>query len=251
LSEDWQKTRSVAAFFEELAICDSTNAELLGRRAPERFSVVVSRNQTDGRGRHGRSWLSAPDDSLAVSLFLGWDRSRSGDDASWIPLLAGVAAVEALEASTSASFGLKWPNDVLLENRKVGGILTQVHPAGGYVIGLGLNIRFSGLRPAPGAIAISEKIRIGEGFEDSFVSSFVLGIQKGIMPPTSRFPGIVRKHLRTLGERVRVHEIGKSSWEGKALGLGSRGELVVVNDEGREVRVQAADVWHVRSVDEA
>lgn len=120
--QDWPRTRIAVSAFDELDVCDSTNAFLLSRPDPEPFSLIVSRNQTNGIGRHGRRWISPPNDSLAVSLFFpGWaEASHAGvdDRSSWIPLLAGVAAIEALKVSTSVSFALKWPNDVLLSKKR-------------------------------------------------------------------------------------------------------------------------------------
>jgi len=250
----WLRTRRTVSSFHELEVCGSTNAHALARTNPEPFSIVVSWNQTNGIGRHGRQWVSTPNDSLAVSLFFpGWDSGGeevTRERSSWIPLLAGVAAVEALTSCTNASFTLKWPNDVLLRQRKVAGILTQAHPSGGYVIGLGLNVYQSEDRPAGNAIAIGEVTRIPNDFDDLVVSSFVLRFQEKISKSTSQFPGLVKDVLDTLGGAVRVEEIGKDPWVGKAVGLGARGELVVSNEEGARILVQAADVWHLRAADD-
>lgn len=251
--QDWPLTRIAASAFDELDMCDSTNACLLSRPNPEPFSIIVSRNQTNGIGRHGRRWISPPNDSLAVSLFFpGWhDASLAGvdDRSSWVPLLAGVAAIEALKVSTSVSFALKWPNDVLFEQRKLAGILTQFHPSGGYVIGLGLNVYRSAAFPSINAVSLGEVTELSQDFEDLFVSSFILSLQEKVSLGLSSVAGLVKEVLDTLGRVVNVEEIGKSPWVGKALDLGPRGELVVINQEGASILVQAADVWHVRAAD--
>lgn len=251
--QDWPLTRTAVSALDELDVCDSTNAFLLSQPDPESFSLIVTRNQTNGIGRHGRRWVSPPNDSLAVSLFFpGWaEDSQAGVDerSSWIPLLAGVAAIEALKASTSASFSLKWPNDILFEQKKVAGILTQFHPSGGYVIGLGLNVYRSAAFPAEIAVSLGEVTVLPHDFDDLFVSSFILSFKEKVSSGVSRFPDLVKDVLDTLGKVVNVEEVGKRPWIGKAVDLGARGELVVMNQKGASILVQAADVWHVRAAD--
>lgn len=251
--QDWPLTRITVSDFDELDVCDSTNAFLLSLSNPKPFSLIVSRNQTNGIGRHGRRWISPPNDSLAVSLFFpGWDEaSHAGvnERSSWVPLLAGVAAVEALKVSTSLSFALKWPNDVLFEQKKVAGILTQFHPSGGYVIGLGLNVHRSAAYPSNNAVSLAEVTDPPKNFDDLFVASFAQSLREKVSLGLSSFADLVKEVLDTLGRVVDVEEVGKRPWVGKALDLGPRGELVVMNQEGASILVQAADVWHVRAAD--
>jgi BirA family biotin operon repressor/biotin-[acetyl-CoA-carboxylase] ligase len=124
-----------------LAECDSTNAELLRRaeRGAASGSVVVAERQTAGRGRRGRSWHSAPADSLTFSLL--W-RMPDGVRADGLSLAVGVALAETLGETAR----LKWPNDILLEGRKLGGILVELTGRAA-VIGIGLNLRLPGDMP--------------------------------------------------------------------------------------------------------
>lgn len=125
----------------------STNDELVARASSSAdFAVVVTANQTAGRGRLGRVWVAPPGKSLAISVLLrprlpggeGLDFEHFG----WLPLVAGVAMTQAVETVlTQRRVGLKWPNDVLVDDRKVSGILTELIPAeGAVVVGAGINL---------------------------------------------------------------------------------------------------------------
>ena len=118
----------------------STNADLLARAAQGTDvagSVLIAEHQTAGRGRHGRGWVAGPRAQVTMSVGVsvvdvpvpGW---------GWLPLATGVAVVDAL-ATEGVQAGLKWPNDVLADGRKLAGILAEVsRPV--VVIGLGLNV---------------------------------------------------------------------------------------------------------------
>ncbi|MGH8025476.1 MAG: bifunctional biotin--[acetyl-CoA-carboxylase] ligase/biotin operon repressor BirA [Pseudoxanthomonas sp.] len=123
---------------------DSTNSELLRREAPAHgLAALIAERQTGGRGRRGKTWASP----LAAHLYLSLSRQFSGGLArlGGLSLVAGVAAAEALHASGYGRVRLKWPNDLVVEGRKLGGLLVE---GGGEhagpvraVIGLGLNVR--------------------------------------------------------------------------------------------------------------
>jgi BirA family biotin operon repressor/biotin-[acetyl-CoA-carboxylase] ligase len=134
-----------------LPVCDSTNAVLLARAeagAPTGM-VVIAETQTAGRGRRGRQWLSAPGDSLTFSLL--W-RFPPGTLPLGLSLAVGVAVTNALAkvgAGGTAPIELKWPNDVLLDGRKLAGILVELVPGRTHaaVIGIGLNLRLPASLP--------------------------------------------------------------------------------------------------------
>jgi BirA family biotin operon repressor/biotin-[acetyl-CoA-carboxylase] ligase len=136
---------------ELLPVCDSTNAILLARAeagAPS-GTVVIAANQTAGRGRRGRQWLSEPGDSLTFSLL--W-RFAPGTVPLGLSLAVSVAVTNALAkvgAGGTASIALKWPNDVLKDGRKLAGILVELVPGQTHaaVIGIGLNLRLPASLP--------------------------------------------------------------------------------------------------------
>lgn len=127
-----------------LTSCDSTNAVLLGRAeagAPS-GTVVVAESQSAGRGRRGRTWISAAGDSLTFSML--W-RFAPGTMPAGLSLAAGLAVVQALEkvGAGRTAARLKWPNDLLLDGKKLGGILIELLPGAPHVavIGIGINLR--------------------------------------------------------------------------------------------------------------
>ncbi|MCL2346244.1 MAG: biotin--[acetyl-CoA-carboxylase] ligase [Desulfobulbus sp.] len=133
---------------DALAVCDSTNSELLRRAeagAPA-GSVVVADRQTAGRGRRGRSWLSSPERSLTFSLL--WRFAVLPAGLGGLSLAVGAALARALEALGARGIGLKWPNDVLLatadgDYAKLAGVLVELtsdRRGCQAVIGIGLNL---------------------------------------------------------------------------------------------------------------
>ena len=133
---------------------DSTNAELLRRTASSRVQVLLAERQSAGRGRRGRSWSSP----LAAHLYLSLQRRFDGGVAalSGLSIAVGVATAEALRGLGFIEVGLKWPNDVVADDRKLGGILIEFggEDAGVVraVIGIGINVRM----PEPVAAAIDQ-----------------------------------------------------------------------------------------------
>ena len=122
-----------------LAECDSSNA-WLARRAnylPD-GALLVALRQTAGRGRMGRSWFSAENDSLTFSFF--W-RPPPATQLSGLSLAVGVALVDALESLGARELVLKWPNDVLWQDKKIAGILVEAPAVGKVIIGIGINLR--------------------------------------------------------------------------------------------------------------
>ncbi len=129
-----------------LTECDSSNSRLMAKAeagAPS-GTVIVAERQTAGRGRRGRNWHSAPGDSLTFSLL--W-RFPADTPLAGLSLAVGVALARSLETLGIAGIALKWPNDVLLRERKLAGILIEL--ASGpraerslaAVIGIGINLR--------------------------------------------------------------------------------------------------------------
>ena len=122
----------------------STNADLvkLAKAGEPEGAVLVADHQTAGRGRHGRTWHAPPGAGLAVSFLLR-PTAVPGHWWPWLPLLAGVAIVEALQVYPGINTALKWPNDVLVGPAKLAGILVErVDGTSGTaaVVGIGLNV---------------------------------------------------------------------------------------------------------------
>lgn len=201
---------------------DSTNrvaADLARAGAPDGL-VVGADNQTAGRGRRGRIWESRPGAALLVSVVL-----RPAPPL--VTLSAGVAAAEACEdAVPGAHVALKWPNDLLLGDGKLGGILSEL-VGDAAVVGLGVNL---GWAPNRGA-------RLGADVDrDSLLRAYLAGLDR----PPGEVVARYRPRCATIGRRVRV-ELPRGSIEGTAEAVDDDGRLVV---DGRPVA--AGDVIHLR-----
>ncbi len=132
-----------------LHACESTNTELMKRAesgAPS-GTVIVAECQTAGRGRMGRTWFAAPEASLTFSLL--W-RFTPGTVPYGLSLAVGVALAEALAALGVSDVALKWPNDLLRDGKKLGGVLVELVPGAPHaaVIGIGINLRLPSAMPA-------------------------------------------------------------------------------------------------------
>jgi BirA family biotin operon repressor/biotin-[acetyl-CoA-carboxylase] ligase len=117
------------------AACESTQLLLLGSGLPEGAAAATD-HQTGGRGRHGQPWTAPPATSVLVSVMLHPPAERHLPELS---LAAALAAAEAVEGATGLTAQVKWPNDVMLNRRKVAGILCELSE-GTVVVGIGMNV---------------------------------------------------------------------------------------------------------------
>ncbi len=115
--------------------CESTQLLLAGSDLPE-GAVAVTDHQTGGKGRHGRRWLAPPQSSVLVSVLLRPPADRRLPELS---LVAALATADTLEGATGLALQIKWPNDVMLNRRKVAGILCELVD-GVVVCGIGINV---------------------------------------------------------------------------------------------------------------
>jgi BirA family biotin operon repressor/biotin-[acetyl-CoA-carboxylase] ligase len=227
----------------------STNALVADRaRAGEDEGlVVITEHQTAGRGRLGRVWETPARSSLTFSVLLRPD--APAQDWPWLPLLTGYA-VQAALADRLPDIALKWPNDVLVEERKVAGILvervdTPRGPAA--VVGIGINVSQT-LEELPVALATSVELETGEPVDRTDLCGQVLGSLHGLQgllldPKALR---TAYAHVcSTLGREVEVHLAGDEVRRGVALDIDAGGALVVSSADGT-FTVGAGDVIHVR-----
>ena len=229
---------------------DSTNSELLRRKAPERgVDVLLAEQQTGGRGRRGRHWASP----IAANLYLSVSRQFSGGLArlGGLSLVVGVAVAEALRQAGYDSVGVKWPNDLLAGDRKLGGILVEGGGEHGgpvrAVIGIGLNVRMPDAAAEGIEQAWTDLAMLGGGDApsrnaiaaralDALLPALDLFDADGLPPFLARYAA-----LDVLaGRAVTVHG-PQGDAHGIAEGLGDDGALQVrVGTEHR--RVHAGDV---------
>jgi BirA family biotin operon repressor/biotin-[acetyl-CoA-carboxylase] ligase len=207
----------------------STNADLLARAdAPDR-TVLVAAHQTAGRGRLDRTWSAPPSANLLTSILFAEVPEQPGD----LTRAVGIAAVDAVAAVTGLAARLKWPNDVLLDGRKLAGILAQRAPSGPVVVGIGLNVGW-----APEGAA-----QLGGDTDPLTILTELLRAFDARIDRHQRY----RELLDTLNRQVRV-VLPSGDLVGRAVDVDRDGRLVVIDECAITHHVDAGDVVHVRSV---
>lgn len=213
--------------------------------------VVAAEHQTSGRGRLARSWESPPRAGLTVTVAVRPDVAAA--DWGWLPLLTGLAVLDTVRAAAPGlSAGLKWPNDVVVEDRKLAGLLVERidGPAGPTaILGIGLNVSLTAdERPVPQATSL-----LLEGVDpvpdrSALLAALLEALGRRLsqwVHAAEDLAADYRAACRTLGQEVRVDLPDGGVLTGVAVDLESDGALVV-ESEGRRQTVRAGDVVHVR-----
>lgn len=158
----------------------STNdvAARLADLGVEEGTIVVAEAQTAGRGRHGRTWFSPPGAGLYVSIVL-----KPASAAPLITLASGVAIAEGIRAATALPVELKWPNDIIFERRKLGGVLTESSAQPGarpqVVVGFGVNIQATAYPSELAARATSIESETGRPVDRGLILAEILAAFAG------------------------------------------------------------------------
>ena len=240
-----------------VASTGSTNADLLAAAAAGAAEgrVLAAEEQTAGRGRLGRSWASVPGGSLTFSVLL---RPATVPVAGrgWLPLLTGVAVATAVRAVTGAGASVKWPNDVLLGDGKLAGILAEQTPdAAAVVIGTGLNVATPDGAAARGGLPATSLAAAGVTVaRDELLLAILDELERWYTafraeadPERSGLLAAYRAVSATLGQRVRVELPGGRELRGRARDVDAEGRLLVMEPGGGSVvPVSAGDVVHLR-----
>lgn len=245
-----------ALAIEVLSEATSTNAVAAdrARAGAAEGLVVVAEHQTAGRGRLDRSWATPPRSALLFSVVLR--PTVPAADWPWLPLLTGHTVAKALRGAGYAA-GVKWPNDVLIEDRKLVGILLErvETPAGpAAVVGVGINVSVTS-EELPQPTATSLAIEAGHDVDRTAVLIAVLSAlieaydawQAGGEQARDRLAASYAEACVTVGREVRVELPAGEPLLGRATGVDRTGRLVVVGPQG-PVAVGAGDVVHVRAV---
>jgi len=236
--------------FQQIGSTNDEARRLAQAQAPEGL-LVVAEEQTAGRGRAGRRWITPTGSALAFSLVLRPEAPPA--QAARLTMLAGLAVCEGIEQAAGVPTALKWPNDVLLAGQKVGGILVEAVSASDgterlefAVVGIGINVETA---PAAGKVdfpAIALKAHAGRPIERlSFLRAVLERLE-------ARYPALMTPdplplhadwaaRLVWLGEPVVAHTPG-GDYAGQAESTDPDGALVIRLDSGEQVRVRAGDV---------
>jgi BirA family biotin operon repressor/biotin-[acetyl-CoA-carboxylase] ligase len=225
-------------------VTGSTNtlaAELAESGAPE-WTIVGAGHQTAGRGRRGRAWLDRPGRSLMTSFVL---RPPLPPDAlGLLTVLAGASWAEAASETTGLEVRCKWPNDLLIGEAKVGGVLAESSVAGGgvrwVVVGSGINLAPSG---------IEGSASLGEVDRPALLGSFLARFRRGYeTPPEALAEDVLERWSAvsaTLGERVSALGTDGRRTQGVATAVDGSGRLIL-DVGGRRVTVASERIEHLR-----
>lgn len=249
---------------------ESTNtlAMKLAQERPEEGLVVLTDSQTAGKGRQGRRWVDTPGCNILSSTLL-----RPLFSPHFLVMIASLAVVEAIERACGAQAAIKWPNDVLIVDRKVCGILIETsHDKDGRlvaVLGIGINVNGQlqgrveqkGVEVDLAAVATTLETVCGHPVSrEEILTHLLLAIeedylalqQEAIEPPVvAPLIGPVARllqerwqnHLSTLGRTVKVHQ-GESVVEGVAEAVNDSGELLIRRHSGELVCITWGVVEH-------
>lgn len=236
----------------------STNLEamrLASEGAPA-WTVVAAGHQTAGKGRLGRRWVEAPGKALLMSVLL---RPRiAPHDAPLIALLAAAAMAQACRELSEAPVGCKWPNDLVVGERKVGGVLAEARLEGDavshIVVGTGVNLDMEAedfpeeLRPTATSLAIEGHV----AHHALLVRGYLERLREALRPEVPGFAAEVLTAYRplcvSLRRSVRATTTDGREVEGLAVDLDERGGLVVETAEGRDV-VAFGEVAHLEAAE--
>ena len=234
----------------------STNADVAerARSGAAEGLVLIAEHQTAGRGRLDRTWSAPARSGLSFSVLL---RPVGVPAGRWplLPLLVGIGVARAVARVAEVEIGLKWPNDLLVGDRKLGGILTErVETTAGpaAVVGVGLNVtlRLAEL-PVPAATSLA-LVAAKTTDRDTVVRATLRGIadeynawQLAGGDGATRVLPAYRTLCTTIGRQVRVQLSGDRVLEGQAVDIDGDGSLVVHTPSGIEI-VTAGDVIHLR-----
>ncbi len=255
-------TRSLGRRIELHDRLESTNREAvaLGQAGVEHGTLVLADAQTAGRGRMARSWFSPPGVNLYGSVVIrtAIDAPRMAAWLSWLPLMAALGAAEAIEIVSALRIAVKWPNDLLINERKVGGILCESGMSAGagafQVIGIGVNVNGTSeefpdeLRP----IATTVRQESGRHIDRNRLAAQLLielescletFVSLGWEPVALAY----RRRCATIGKIVKAVLADGKECIGVAETIEQDGSLTLVQHAPPAVRqLRAADIVHLR-----
>lgn len=232
---------------------DSTNNELkrLSAAGAEEGTTVVALKQFAGRGRRGKSWCSEYGKGIFMSVLLKPDIAP--DEVQAITLAASSAVCKIIGKYTRSKPGIKWPNDILLQNKKVCGILTELSAepdrVNSIILGIGINVYGKkeefpeDLREIATSLCEHSDIEISrsrivadvlEELEDLYLNF----LEKG---NTEKFLNIWRDFSLTLGCDIIVYQ-GEKAWQAKALDVLDNGHLLVETADGERQTISSGEI---------
>jgi BirA family biotin operon repressor/biotin-[acetyl-CoA-carboxylase] ligase len=248
--------------FDKLPSTNTFALELARNPTPQ-GTVVLADRQTAGRGRLQRSWFSPPDANIYGSLIFSF--KGPFQDPGWIPLMAGMAIAQAIEESIKIKIKLKWPNDILIDEQKIGGILCESFKRDStdtcVVIGFGLNVNLSestfpkGLERMASSLQIHAKHPLDR---NQLIQSIIPSLEQSWEALNTQGPSSCHlaysARCSTLGKLILAQFPDGTTLEGVAQSIGGHGQLQMMpssseihEQSARMVDVHAGDIRHIRT----
>ena len=229
---------------------DSTNREVrrLGDAGAVEGTVVIADCQTGGKGRLGRTWFSPAGTGIWMSLLLRPELPP--EKVSGITLMAALSVCRAIRSATGLNTQIKWPNDLVIDGKKVCGILTESAILDGElkfaVLGIGVNVNqteFPGDLPHAWSLAMTAGRELDrEGLIECCLNCLKEDYERYVQSGDLRqLRQEYEAHLVNLDQSVRVLST-TGEWTGVAKGINDSGDLIVLNDQGESVAVNSGEV---------
>ncbi|WP_020171685.1 biotin--[acetyl-CoA-carboxylase] ligase [Gordonia polyisoprenivorans] len=233
----------------------STNADLAARADESDLvgTVRITTDQTAGRGRRARTWSAPAGAQLAISAVV--PVGAHTEQLGWLSLTTGIATATAIERHSGLRPVLKWPNDVLIDDRKIAGILAEYVTStdgGVVVVGTGLNTNLTS-DDLPVPTATSLRIETGRELAADDLAGLAIEYlraldEQGWPDRLDAIAETYRQRCDTLGRRVRLLLPGDTEIVGQAVDVDDNGRIVIQRDGGERFTAAAGDVVHLRPV---
>ncbi|MEN9992089.1 MAG: hypothetical protein RLZZ224_1791 [Verrucomicrobiota bacterium] len=238
----WRDAQGTAVrWYEEVGSSNDVAREW-AESSQETRGVVWAERQTAGRGRRGNAWMCPEGEGLAISYWLRPELARS--DWSCLALLAAVAITQVVIAECSIPAGIKWPNDVWVDGKKLAGVLVEV-VNDVVIIGMGINVNVKTFPDELAAHASSLFLASGKEVDrEAFLAKVVAAMNRWIermAQERSRLLDEVRQYCLLRGRTVRLKTHGEVR-EVEVLGIGDGGELWVLSHGQPEAIWQADEI---------
>jgi BirA family biotin operon repressor/biotin-[acetyl-CoA-carboxylase] ligase len=220
----------------------STNDYAFSLASKHATAIVLARRQTKGRGRFRRQWYS-DDASLTASLLLFTDAPDS-PRSSFLVHLAGLALSRAVDETVGLPTQIRWPNDIILEDRKLAGILCE-GKRNAVAVGIGLNLNQESL-PEDLLDAVSLRMATGKQWDkfyllENFLQEMFANIEKIGKGESAQVLADIKQRSATMHRRVEVRTLLRKH-VGTVIDLDAEGRIVLRTDSGRLVVLGAGDV---------
>ncbi|MCR4337449.1 MAG: biotin--[acetyl-CoA-carboxylase] ligase [Candidatus Omnitrophica bacterium] len=232
--------------YHETVSSTMDEAVALGIQGAPEGTVVCAESQTKGRGRLGRNWISPKGKGIYMSVILRPQVSLSV--VSQLTLVCAVGVCEAIQSATNLPVKIKWPNDILINDQKVAGLLMELNAEMDrvrfVVLGVGLNVNTPLQQLPVGATSLKAagakdltRIEIFQKILESLEEWYLIFQRDGfksIMPRWKELSDMI-------GKRIKFYD-GKDVLEGEAIGLAEDGGLLLRNDRGEVIKKLAGDM---------